>query len=106
MGQRVESMDRSTKLKNMEIKTRLEVAGMDGAVPPQRAVPPAVAAPRDGASFTDFTHLETALKNLPDSRPEAVGRAKQLITDVEYPSPELIAKLANLLASNVGSPPK
>jgi hypothetical protein len=106
MGQRVESMDRSTKLKNMEINTRLEVTGMGGPVPPQRAVPPAVPAPADGASFTDSTQLETALKNLPDRRPEAVDRAKQLITNMEYPSPELIEKLAHLLATNIGSPPK
>jgi hypothetical protein len=106
MGQRVESMDRSTKLKNMEINTRLEVAGMGEAVPPRRSVPPAVTAPPDGASFTDSTNLEAALKNLPASRPEAVERAKQLITDPNYPAPGLIGKVANLLASNIGSPPK
>ncbi len=106
MGQRVESMDRSTKLKNMEINTRLDVAGIGGAVPPQRAVPAAVSAPPNGALFADSTNLETALRDLPDSRPEAVDRAKQLITNGEYPSPELIEKLANLLASNIGSQPK
>jgi hypothetical protein len=42
--------------------------------------------------------LRQTLRNLPDSRPEAVARARKLIADPDYPSRHMQAILARHLA--------
>jgi hypothetical protein len=42
--------------------------------------------------------LQQALQGLPDSRPEAVERARRLIADPDYPPPDLQEILAQQLA--------
>ena len=90
----------------MEINANLNVGGLGGAAPAQRTTTPAAPAGIDAASFSDSAALEGALKSLPDSRPEAVGQARQLIANPNYPPLELIEKLADLLASTIGSQTK
>jgi hypothetical protein len=43
--------------------------------------------------------LQDTLHNLPAARPEAVARAKKLIADPDYPSPEQEAALARHFAA-------
>jgi len=52
----------------------------------------------DGAAFADWPALQQTLQDLPDSRPEAVARARQLIADPDYPSPHTQQILAEQLA--------
>jgi hypothetical protein len=42
--------------------------------------------------------LQTALQETPASRPEVVDRASALVGNVNYPPPETIQKISNLLA--------
>ena len=70
--------------------------------PPNRPTP--AAKPAAGAeSFASSSALEETLRNLPDSRPEAVARAAALLTDPNYPSPDTLRQVANLLARNLMS---
>jgi hypothetical protein len=55
----------------------------------------------DTAQFDKTDGLDRSLKNTPDSRPEAVARAQQLIGDVTYPPRETIRRLAVLLAMHL-----
>lgn len=52
----------------------------------------------DAASFDRSAALNRSLAEVPDTRPEVVERAKQLIADVKYPPIEAISKIADLLA--------
>jgi hypothetical protein len=47
--------------------------------------------------------LEKSLHDTPDSRPEAVEKARQLINDVQYPPQETIKKISHLLAIKLKS---
>ncbi len=47
--------------------------------------------------------MDAALKSLPDSRPEAVERAKQLISDPSYPSQDMVKQLSQFLTANLKS---
>ncbi len=83
----------------MEVNTNLGMSGVGGPVPPKRTTRTAGKAP-EAASFANSTALEKALKSTPDSRPEAVARARALINDAAYPSPETLKKISTLLAEN------
>jgi hypothetical protein len=86
----------------MEINTSMNVSGVNGLTPPGR---PAAAAKAvaDTASFTGSAAVETELKGLPDSRPEAVERAKELIGDANYPSSAIVKQLSQFLTANLKS---
>jgi len=47
--------------------------------------------------------LEQTLQETPQVRPEMVARASALVADENYPSDELLNKLAGHLASNFGN---
>lgn len=86
----------------MDINTSMNVGGINGATPSGRARNAAQPA-SDTASFTGADAVEAALKSLPDIRPEAVDRAKQLISDPTYPSAAVVKQLSNYLAANLVS---
>jgi hypothetical protein len=52
----------------------------------------------DETSFAHWPALQQILQNLPDSRPEAVARARKLIADPDYPSQHTQQILARHLA--------
>jgi hypothetical protein len=54
-------------------------------------------------SLDGSSALDAALGAVPDVRPEAVDRAKQLINDPNYPSQDVIKKLSSFLAQNLSS---
>lgn len=86
----------------MEINTNMNVSGVNGLIPPGRSVAAAKMAP-DTASFTGTAGVEAALSDLPESRPEAVALAKQLINDPAYPSSEMVRQLSQFLAPKLNS---
>jgi hypothetical protein len=55
----------------------------------------------DKLSFTTAEGLTRALEQTPASRGEKVAEAKNLVDDYTYPPPELIRRIAALLALNV-----
>lgn len=52
----------------------------------------------DTTSFYRVAALDEALQATPSSRPEAVARAKELLSDVLYPPADTIEGIATLLA--------
>lgn len=86
----------------MEISNNMNVSGVNGFVPPGRSAAAARTA-SDTASFTGSATVEADLKNLPDIRPEAVDRAKQLIGDTHYPSSAMVRQLSQFLSSHLKS---
>ena len=56
----------------------------------------------DAAEFPQTEALNKALANTQDVRPEVVARAKKLVSDPHYPPAEMIKRIANLLANNLG----
>ena len=49
--------------------------------------------------------LEQTLQNTPVVRPEEVSRASALVADENYPSDEMLNKMAGLLAGKIGGQP-
>jgi hypothetical protein len=52
----------------------------------------------DEVDFETSRALRTALINTPESREDVVRRARELIGDVNYPTPEIIRRISHLLA--------
>ncbi len=86
----------------MEINTNLNTGGVSGANPPGRPASPARPA-GNGVSFASSEALDKALKSLPDSRQDAVERAKALVNDPSYPSSDTLKKLSQFLAANLSA---
>ena len=63
---------------------------------------PATRLPQDRTSFESAAVLEKKLADVPEVRPEAVARARDLIASTNYPPPETIDKIAALLATQFG----
>jgi hypothetical protein len=82
----------------MEINTNLSTTGVNGAVTSPRSAP-APNMPSDRVSLTNSSALEQALDSVPASRPEMVERAKALIADPSYPSPDTLSAVSRQLAS-------
>jgi hypothetical protein len=84
----------------MEINANLNLPPVSGVIPPARST--AVGKKSlDMASFAGTAGLESALENLPESRPEAVAGARESINDPNFPSPEMVGRLAEFLACNL-----
>jgi hypothetical protein len=84
----------------MEIKSNLNTNGVSGLTPSTRPVASRNSAQAE-SSFADADALNAALKSTPDSRPEAVSRAQQLINDPNYPSSSTVDKVSQLLAEKL-----
>jgi hypothetical protein len=52
-------------------------------------------------SFEGSDSLNAALKSFPNSRADVVSRAEDLVSQSAYPPPEVINRIANLLAANL-----
>jgi len=89
-------------MKYMKIHSNINTGGVQGPTPPQRPASPATPE-GDGVSFNSSAALDSTLKSLPDSRPEAVERARTLVADPAYPTPEIIQKLSRHLAEHLAS---
>lgn len=63
----------------------------------------AAQAAEDEVAFENSRALTTALQNTPESRDDVVRRATELVGDVNYPPPETIRMISNLLAIQMKS---
>lgn len=86
----------------MEINTNLNLGGVNGANPSGRTAS-AVKPAGSGVSFDSSEALDKALKGLPDSRLDAVERARALVNDPNYPSSDTLKKLSQFLAVNLSA---
>lgn len=86
----------------MEVNTNMNVSGVNGVIPPGRAAAAARMA-QDTASFSGSAGVESALNALPESRPDAVVLARQLINDPSYPSADVVKQMAQFLAPMLAS---
>jgi hypothetical protein len=89
----------------MKIDSKLNPTGVDSLPTAGRSTPPAKSA-TDDTSFTSSSALEAALKITPDVRPSAVDRAKELISNPNFPSADTIKKLAGFFADKLTSNPE
>lgn len=87
----------------MNINTSMNAGGINGLIPARRSTPGVKTIGDNKISFASSTALENALQGVPDSRPEAVDRARSLINDPDYPSADTIQKLSNFLAEKLTS---
>ncbi len=83
----------------LQINNNMKVGGVNGVISAKRS--PAAVRTSATDPFASSTALEGALKSLPDSRADAVDRAKQLINDPSYPSADMIKKLSSFLADKL-----
>jgi hypothetical protein len=56
----------------------------------------------DAVSFRAAETVNSALRQTPDIRPEAVQRAAENVSNVQYPPLETIQAISNLLAIGLG----
>lgn len=85
----------------MEISFHLRNVDATGAARPCRCDNHAARdtqAAQDEVALENTRALKTALKNTPESRDDVVRRATELVGDVNYPPPETIRMISNLLA--------
>jgi hypothetical protein len=80
----------------VKIDTNMNVSGVNGPIPPGRSAAAAKTA-LDTASFSGAAGVDASLASLPDSRPEAVERARQLINDPTYPSSQVVKQISQFL---------
>jgi len=81
----------------MEIQFHVNV-GSVGRTPPNKTVSREARSAQDEVALENARALQRALEETPQSRSEVVNRAAQLVGDVNYPPPETIQKISNLLA--------
>ena len=79
---------------NFHLRNLEPVRGAQAAKADHRATQAA----QDEVAFENSRALSTALKNTPESRQDVVQRATELVGDVNYPPPETIRMISNLLA--------
>jgi hypothetical protein len=81
----------------MDIDCNFNAARANGASPARRSARTTKALSQE-ESFVDWPALQEGLQQQPDSRPEAVERARNLIADRDYPPPRMDQILAQQLA--------
>jgi hypothetical protein len=84
----------------MEINPNRSVDSVAPAAGPVKAKGAASVEESD-TSFEQSAGLTAALSSTPDSRADVVARAEKLIASPSYPSPEVIQRIANLLAGSL-----
>jgi hypothetical protein len=85
----------------MEINPNRHVDPPTPVGAPFKAKPTAPATGDADASFEQSAGLDSALRAAPDTRSEVVSRAEDLVSSSAYPPPEVIKRIANLLAANL-----
>jgi 2,4-dienoyl-CoA reductase-like NADH-dependent reductase (Old Yellow Enzyme family) len=84
----------------METEHNFSAARRKGASRATRA-DPAAKSISSATSTARLPELQKALRNLPDSRPDAVRRARKLIADPDYPPKRAQQALARHLAARL-----
>jgi len=89
---------------NMEISSNLNLNGVQDTVTPQTARGARSGRPsadQDQVTLTNSNALQQAFENTPASRPDVVARARQLITDPDYPGADVVGRVSQLLADRI-----
>jgi len=84
----------------MEVNTNLSAISM-GGIAPQKPLAPAARTAAAPDPFASSSALESAVRDIPASRPEAVARARELAADPNYPPPGALRQISSLLASHL-----
>lgn len=85
----------------MEVNTNLSAVGSSAPVPAKGSTTTAPAsAPKRGDS-ANLTSLDEAMQTLPASRPDALERARSLVGNSQYPPPEVLNRVSQLLADKL-----
>jgi hypothetical protein len=84
----------------MDVKPTASVMSVVGANLPRPIR--SVDGPQDQASFGGAKALDRQLAQTPDVRPSLVEDARQKVSLTEYPPPEVINRIARLLALQLG----
>jgi len=87
----------------MEIHFHSSVPPVGTVAPPPKTSVRQAQSDEQLVTLENVQALRSALANTPDSRPDAVARATQLVGRVEYPPPETIQKISHLLAMHLQS---
>jgi hypothetical protein len=85
----------------MEINSNLNTGGVSRTPPSETTVVHGARGAREEVTFENAAALEKSLRETPDTRDHVIAMAKQLVSDVQYPPPETIRKISNLLALNL-----
>jgi hypothetical protein len=85
----------------MKVNMNVNPVSVDGPTSPKRPAPAPQAA-LEQTAFAGSTAINNALQATPDSRSEAVERARALIADPNYPGPGVLRQVSNLLAGKLG----
>ena len=83
-------------IRNLSVVPEAKTAG-------SRPAPPKPGSDKD---FSATTALESALARVPDVRDAETARTAKLLDIPNYPPPELIRKIARLMAENLEAPPE
>ena len=81
----------------MEIELNTNrLSSVSPASPPQKAREAAPAG--DEANFSGTQALAEALAHLPETRPEVIQRARELVGSAKYPPDDMLNRIARLVA--------
>jgi hypothetical protein len=84
----------------MKVNMNVNPVSIDGPTSPKRPTPPPASV--DTAAFASTTAINSALNGTPETRPDAVERAKALIADPQYPGSAVLGHISQLLAARLG----
>ena len=88
----------------MEIKSNNSASSKPVVPPtPVAASARAVDVQTDAVEFSRTNAINQAMSSEPATRPEVVARAKQLVSDDNYPPPVVIGRITKLLAIQLAS---
>jgi hypothetical protein len=87
----------------------MQISAATTTMPSRASEPSAPSAPvsdvpvqrADPVSVRRVAALLTMLENKPEIRPEVVARGRALASDLSYPPPDVISKLADLIVGDV-----
>ena len=88
------------RVSHMEINPNRSVNPVNSIVSASRGGATGASAVKD-ASFEQSNWLSSALAAVSDTRAEVMARAERLVASAAYPPPEVINRIANLLAANL-----
>jgi hypothetical protein len=84
----------------MEVQPNHPAGGINQS-PAVRAEARRLKEPTEQVNFAQSAAVEQALQKSPEIRTDAVDRARSLVGNINYPPPETIRRLSNLLAMHL-----
>ncbi|HVM59863.1 MAG TPA: hypothetical protein VMV72_03270 [Verrucomicrobiae bacterium] len=85
----------------MEVNSNAGTSPVQGVTARTPVTPSTKPQGSDSASFQGADAVNSALQQIPDVRPEAVTRARTLITNSQYPTESVIQSISRLFAARL-----